>query len=726
MTFKIHPVILCGGSGTRLWPLSTPETPKQFLALTSSRSMIEDTAARFETTERLDLDFASLLVVGSKRHTELLSRELPRTQKILEPFGRNSAPAVAAACIARHPQDLILILPADHDIQDVPAFHEALSVASTAAINGAIVTFGIQPSHPATGYGYIKAMGANEGTGALHVDAFVEKPDLETAQQYLDAGSYFWNAGIFLFKADVMLDALQTFAPEVLAGTKSAMMGQSGETIDLDAEAFSETPSISIDYAVMERASNVKVVPVSMGWSDVGGYRALHELLTGSANENYVNGPAHVQNSSGLYVRSEGPTISTDGVSDLVIVATENEVMITSKHNDHAVKQLGKVVQTSRHALGLSQELQEKASNWLWNAFDFWSERAWDPIRGGFVEKLDMSGNPDLKAHRRVRVQARQVFSFAKAIELGWPNETNAKFLTDQGIDFIDKHLRHSDGGWIHIADADGGIVDDTRDLYDHSFIILAGATAFRLTGNEKARRLSEEALAFIDLQMKDDVNRGWLESIPSATPRRSNPHMHLLEAMLAMHEATGEQLALEHAEEIVRLFESKFFNPKNDIMGEFFANDWNPVAQDNDTVFEPGHHYEWASLLRYFEDVSGHDSISWRRRLIRRANRSGLNPQTGFAFNAVRANGTVDNTNSRLWHQLEMFRAFVLHPEVVSRNDCDALLESIFSAFLDQGPKGGWIDEIDDNAKPISASIPASMLYHVITAFELIYAPTR
>ncbi|MEL6415162.1 MAG: sugar phosphate nucleotidyltransferase, partial [Pseudomonadota bacterium] len=507
MAVQIHPVILCGGSGTRLWPLSTPARPKQFLSLTSDQSMIEETAARFAHSYVSSIAFSSIKVVGSKQHAKLLDSTLAKASKILEPFGRNSAPAVAAACLSYGTDDLILILPADHDIVDVPAFHQAIEIAADAAEHGAIVTFGIEPTHPATGYGYIKAL-SETSEKALPVEAFVEKPDLKTAESYLAAGAYYWNAGIFLFKASTMLSALEAFAPDVLAGVKRAMAKSDDPSlVHLDPQAFDETPSISIDYAVMEKAKNVKTVPVSMGWSDVGGYRALHDLLTEDAGENYASGPVVIENSKGLYVRSEGPVISINGVSDLVVVATPNEVMITPMQDDAAVKTLGAAVQSERHALGLSPELRTKCKDWLWTAFDTWSKVGWDEDCGGFVEQLNMDGSPDREADRRVRVQARQVFSFAKAIEMGWPEADTARAIVDRGIAYIDERLRHAEGGFIHRIDRRGNALDDRRDLYDHAFMILAGAAAYKATDNPTALKIAEDALGYINAHLKDDTH---------------------------------------------------------------------------------------------------------------------------------------------------------------------------------------------------------------------------
>lgn len=714
MTKTIYPVILCGGSGTRLWPLSTPSKPKQFEKLTSSKSMIEETADRLATSTVASIAFHSPLIVGSKKHAHLLDQVLPNASKILEPCGRNSAPAIAAATLSHSPDDLILILPADHSIRDVPAFHKAIEAAAEAALANSIVTFGVEPTYPAIDYGYIRVDTPGMHNTPIGVRDFVEKPDLETAEAYLQSGAYYWNAGIFLFKAQVMLDALEAHAPEVLKSVRSAMPSKRSRNQLLESGAFSTAPSISIDYAVMEHAENVKTVPVDMAWSDVGGYASLHELLAKSSTENYTQGPVLVENSEGLYIRSDGPTIAVNGVSNLVIVATNDEVMISPKDDAQAVKSMGANVQRNRHALGLPKSFSEEIRDWLWTAFDVWASAAWDETKGGFVEKLNLQGQPDLYAERRVRVQARQVFSFAKAIEIGWPGAARAHELVSQGADYIDSKLRHPDGGWVHTVHRDGTPADDRRDLYDHALLIFAGSVAYDVTGNRTALKIAEDAISFIDSALKDDTHGGWFEGIPTAVPRRANPHMHLLEAMLAFYAATGRQDALSRAAEIVRLFETRFFNPANDVMAEFFTHDWRIETPDSETIFEPGHHYEWATLLYQYESLTGHDTGSWRRRLIQRADATGLNSETEFARNAVRANGEIVNGNSRLWHQLEKFRTQLIHYGTKSPTDPIEFLLKMRKTFLDTGPTGGWVDEVDATNRPITSDVPASMLYHL------------
>ncbi|MEM7327828.1 MAG: AGE family epimerase/isomerase [Pseudomonadota bacterium] len=726
MKYTIYPVILCGGGGTRLWPLSTPKRPKQFLSLTTENTMVENTLSRFQSTSVETITFAKASVVGSKQHERLLQNLLPDCRKILEPFGRDSAPAIAAACLAAEPDALLLILPADHDILDIGAFHRAIESAATAAEKGAIVTFGIEPSAPATGYGYIKAKNG-DCENALTVEAFVEKPDLKTAESYLAEGSYYWNAGIFLFRVETMLNALTHFAPDVIDGVRASLISDDAcGIIHLEPEAFARTPSISIDYAVMEKAKNVKTVPVNMGWSDVGGYRALHELLSDSETQNYTSGPIVLENSQGLYVRSEGPTIAVNGASDLAIVATKDEVMITAIRDDAGVKALASAVQSNARGLGIDPTLKTRAKDWLWSAFRTWSKVGWDHHNGGFVEQLRLNGTPDKNADRRVRVQARQIYSFAKAIEFGWSNIESAKTLVDDGLIYIDKYLRHREGGFVHLTGQDGSVVDSRRDLYDHAFIILAGSAAYRITGSKLGIELANEAIAYIDEHLKDATHGGWFESSRGELPRRANPHMHLLEAMFEHYAATGADKALERAAEIVRLFETKFFDPARNILSEFFDADWSPQNALEHAIWEPGHHYEWATLLHSFDNLTGHDTLSWRRRLIRQADHAKSTSLSKFVSNTLRADLQVVNDNCRLWHQLEMLRAYLFHPEVAPRSKSSALLSDILNCYLSSAPEGCWIDELNVSQEPVSEFIPASMLYHCVTAFELVMPTCR
>ena len=715
---KVKPVILCGGSGTRLWPLSTPQEPKQFQSLTAKQSMIELTSTRLHAKRIAGLEIDQTLVVGSKKHETLLRSQLPDARLILEPFGRNSAPAVAAACIVSDPSDLLLILPADHHIEKPEVFLEAIASAHHAAADGAIVTFGVKPTHPATGYGYIRS-GVTSNL-IKPVAEFVEKPPLEKAEQYARSGMYYWNAGIFLFRTSSMIEAFQKFAPEVLETVESSISSKRSTIIDLDPNRFEDVQDVSIDYAIMEREKNINVVPVDMGWSDVGGYDALWEMFSENEHDNVTFGPVITDQSRRLYVRSEGPLVSVSGLDNITVVAKPDVVMISPRSDPDSVKRLGSASQTNPDAHSITMQTSSAAKSLMWGAFECWGTRAWDTQNGGFVESLSMAGVPQPGIERRVRVQARQVFSYAQALLLGYENESVATAHVMNGLQYLSSTCRHPDEGWVHRISEHGRATDSTRDLYDHAFIILAGAAAYRATGKRLGLELAEEALSFIDSRLKDSAFGGYVEGMPAdAKHRRANPHMHLLEAFLELFEATQDQKYLDRATEIVSLFERHFFDPQTDLLREYFEQDWSIAKGKKGQIFEPGHHYEWASLLCFHSRLTGRDTISWRRRLIATADRYGCENEPGFACNSVYVDGKVADDSRRIWHQLEKFRARLLHPETAFPGAADTFFAEMKTAYFNPMPNGIWIDDIDHSGQVRSKAVPASILYHVVTALK-------
>ena len=338
---RIVPVILSGGSGTRLWPLSVPDKPKQFLAFTGDTTLFEATLARVADHTR----FAAPIVVANARHQALVEGQLAGAEAlvILEPAARNTAPAIALAALAVAGDVPLLVLPSDHVIADVAAFHRAIDAALPAVRDGALATFGITPDAPETGYGYIR-VGAAEGD--IHrVARFVEKPDLATAQAMLASGDHLWNGGIFLFRADAYLAALAKHEPAMLTATTAAWQGASrnGSIVTPDAAAFAAAPSNSIDYAVMEPACGVEgrvvVVPVSMGWSDIGSWDALH-LLAATADGHAHSGEVIALDTANCLIKSDGIRITALGVSDLIVVATGTDVMILPRGRSQDVRRL--------------------------------------------------------------------------------------------------------------------------------------------------------------------------------------------------------------------------------------------------------------------------------------------------------------------------------------------------------------------------------------------------
>lgn len=345
-SIKVLPVIMSGGSGTRLWPLSTEERPKQFHALASDLSMIQDTALRVGSHERID--FLAPLIICNLRHGELVQDQLQALGVtaagiILEPFGRNTASvaAIAADWAAKHaPGALVLLLPADHVVVDGDGFRDAIDHAGRAAQDH-IVTFGIEPTGPETGYGYIQG-GAPLYDGAFEVARFVEKPSRPVAEAYLAEGGYSWNAGIFLYPPEVFLAEARTHCPEVVhAALKALELGaRRGPFITLDEEAFAACPSIAIDVAVMEKTDKAAVVPCSVGWADVGSWSELWRQGPLDENENLQRGDVLLMETQGSLVWSDGPTVSTIGVSDLIVIATADHVLVLTKDRAQDVKKI--------------------------------------------------------------------------------------------------------------------------------------------------------------------------------------------------------------------------------------------------------------------------------------------------------------------------------------------------------------------------------------------------
>jgi mannose-1-phosphate guanylyltransferase/mannose-6-phosphate isomerase len=347
---NIYPVILSGGYGTRLWPLSRAALPKQLLPLASEKTMLQETALRVAGRPELQ---PPLLVCGDE-HRFLVAEQLREigikpAGILLEPEGRNTAPAVAAAAhflLARDKEAVMLVLPADHVIGDVEAFHAAIQRALDVALGqGALVTFGIEPTAPETGYGYIRRGNPVAGfDGCFSVERFVEKPDAATAQQFLDDGAYSWNSGMFLFEASRYLEELRQFQPRIAEQTEAAVAGRHGDLdfCRMDADAFAASPSDSIDYAVMEHTRHAVVVPASLGWNDVGSWSALWEVQQGDGDGNVLRGDVYTDRVKNSLVRAESRMVALIGVEDLVVVETDDAVLVA--HKDH-VQDVKKVVE---------------------------------------------------------------------------------------------------------------------------------------------------------------------------------------------------------------------------------------------------------------------------------------------------------------------------------------------------------------------------------------------
>jgi len=334
------PVILSGGSGTRLWPLSRRLHPKQFLPLISNKTMVQETVLRLQGIK----DLQPPIGVCNEDHRFMMAEQLREINShpsaiILEPVGKNTAPAVALAALAADPDDVLLILPADHVISNVPVFQKAVKKANTLAKKGYLVTFGIVPNSPETGYGYIKA-GDPLDKNSFSVAAFVEKPEQKQAKKYIDNGSYYWNSGMFAFKAGTFLEELEKFQPDILAICKKSL-DQSERDMDfvrLNKEVFLQCPDDSVDYAVMEKTDHAVVIPLDADWNDIGSWSALWDIADKDEQGNAMCGDILALDTKNSYLHSCNKLITTVGIDNIVVVETEDAIMVVSKDRVQDVK----------------------------------------------------------------------------------------------------------------------------------------------------------------------------------------------------------------------------------------------------------------------------------------------------------------------------------------------------------------------------------------------------
>ncbi|HAD08779.1 MAG TPA: mannose-1-phosphate guanylyltransferase/mannose-6-phosphate isomerase [Porticoccaceae bacterium] len=366
------PVVLSGGAGSRLWPLSRAHYPKQFIPFTGEYSLLQQTLMRL--TGMVGKTAIEPLVIGNEDHRFMLAEQLRQIgvspkQIILEPCARNTAPALALAALSAEPEAVLLVLPSDHLIADVQAFQQAAQLACDTACQGVLVTFGVVPDCAHTGYGYIRAGEADELSGAsLPVEEFVEKPDQASAERYLNSGEYYWNSGMFAFRAGDYLAELERFRPDILSACREAVAGctQDMDFTRIDAACFDNCPSESIDYAVMEKTDRAVVVPLAAGWNDVGSWSALWDVADKDSSGNRTQGDVLTVDTQDCYLHSEGRLLATVGLTDLVVVETDDAVLVADKQRVQEVK----AVVQQLHCLGRSEQESHRKVYRPWGYFD--------------------------------------------------------------------------------------------------------------------------------------------------------------------------------------------------------------------------------------------------------------------------------------------------------------------------------------------------------------------
>ena len=734
MADRIVSFVMSGGVGSRLWPLSREDNPKQFHDLSGDGSMLVKTLRRLAARPA---GATPIYLIASERHaervrTDITSLNLNGGGAIFEPMGRNTAAAVAIATLqalsAFGEKTLVLVVPSDHEISTDSQFWETVERGGPAAVAGRLVVFGVKPNQPETGYGYIEV--ASDGSGIHDVSRFVEKPDIEKAKAYVEAGNFFWNTGIFLFRASAMRDAFKEFQPEIWDASETAYNAAAREVSGLymPLEHYAAIPSISIDYAIMEHARDIAMVPATFRWNDLGSWESLLDVSPSDKDGNVVVGDVVAIDCENSYLRSEGRLLSAIGLKDVAIVSTPDATFVApvshSQHVKKIVEQLEKSGRletkfTPAHDRAIvNGAWRERVGHWLFEeTLPLWSTSGVDDLHGGFHEALDFDGRP-LKKPKRMRTMARQIYAFAVAKERGWDGPADK--LIEHGIAFIAGNGRTNRGGWVRTLNVDGSVADPMEDAYDHSCVLLALAHAHR-AGNKDALKLGEETFHFLDAHLEDARLTGFLETPDGAGLRRSNPHMHLLEAFLAWHTMTGERAYLRRAARVIDLFRSHFFDPESWTLGEYFDDEWRPADGEKGAWTEPGHHFEWASLLVDFAGKSGQkELVAFARKLYASAIANGLNRATGLAYAAVSRQGLPLDRISRSWPQSEAIKAAIALDETAGpdlKPEIEARVERLFRWHIDPAPKGLWIDQIDERGRSLATEVPASIFYHLVTA---------
>jgi mannose/cellobiose epimerase-like protein (N-acyl-D-glucosamine 2-epimerase family) len=349
------------------------------------------------------------------------------------------------------------------------------------------------------------------------------------------------------------------------------------------------------------------------------------------------------------------------------------------------------------------------------HSLPLWSREGWDPSRGGFVEQLDIEGGADYTAPRRVRVQARQIYCFAKAAQIGWYPE--GREIAIRGLDYLLAKAKSPDGrpGFVHLLDPDGSTMNATRDSYDHAFVLLALSTVYRLSKDAQVRDEIESLLAFIDRDLRSP-HGGFIEGIPATLPRRQNPQMHMFEALIATFDATGDAVFQNRAGELYGVFVANFYDPQRQVLGEYFEEDWSKIEP---VSVEPGHQAEWVWLLGGFERLTGCPTGRHRSELLNSALRY-RDEATGCLFDEGDADGNIRKFTRRCWPQTEIAKAWIAQAEAGEQGAADEARESLARLdrhYLRHPVLGGWYDRFDRDSRSLVDFIPASSFYHILCA---------
>lgn len=719
----LFPVIMCGGSGTRLWPASRPDRPKQFIPLLGERSLFQDTVLRMAP---LAADGGAVVVIAGVAHLTAIRRQLAdlgvAAMVILEPEARDSGPAMAAAAAwlsGRDPDAIAAFVASDHFIPDAEAFRRSITEAADHARHGHVVTLGVEPSEPSSAYGYIKPA----GEGLSPVAAFVEKPDRDTAERWIAEG-YVWNSGNFIVRADTLLEELEAYAPEMRSAALKAVAEGRRDPVDPDhvltlGPAFAQAPKMSIDYAVMENTRKACVLPVAFTWSDLGAWDAIARVADGPSAEHWIGdgGP-------GCHIHAPPDVVvATLGVRDVAVVVERDAVLVCALDRAQDVKA---VAQRARESLSATRSDASFATaatafaTWIrTGALPVWSALGVEPD-GAFVESLTADGRSE-DGHRRARVQGRQSYVFARAGQMGWRGPWRQ--LVERGLGRFSETNRLENGLFATLTSSTGRILDDAATLYDQAFVLFAQAAAAG-AGLAPAHAAGLAHGVWSALSDRKLPNGGWREV--GSHPFQSNAHMHLLEAALAWEDIEPEGPWRAVADEIVDLCRTRFIDAGGGFLREFFDETWAPADGADGRLVEPGHQFEWAWLLARWSARRGDaDALDAARRLFQ-VGSLGVDHARGVAVDALDDSLRVTSSRARLWPQTERLKAALILGSMIEADqvayaaEAQAALRGLSGYLL---PNGVWRDKLNPDGSFVEEPAPASSFYHIFAAYEQLTA---